>query len=267
MQTPGNISKDEPSLFPKEENVNSKSPFIGRKLVIEGSFSNFKKDSIKLRIKQLGGEVITGNVTKNIHYFVEGDFVSSDVMDKLNKLDFDGYHLRILKEPDLINIFNGKYEGYYVEDVLKKDLRLTIDHFNKKHVTYTGVVTESSGRQYFPNPIYGKNMYLGQGVTGNRMILSQMLGLIGVFSGQGLSDSTQIIMLSQSAYEALKKGEQHSEIDVIQNAYNRGLAQWYDYLLTTENEFLDWYKSRFELAKDSVCESVYSDYMMSKNIQ
>lgn len=252
------------SLFEETENIEVKSPFINRKIVIEGTFHSIKKDALKAKIKRLGGEIVSGDVTKNVNYFIVGDNVSADKMEKYDKLNFNGYHIKILSESDVLNILNGEVEQYFVSDENIKDLHLTIDHYSKKHVIYQGKITEPSGREYVPNPLYGKNLYLGQGITGDKMVLQQMLGLVGVFSGQGLSDATQVIVLSHSAYDSLKKGLEHPEISLIQETYNRGLAQWYDYLLTTEEDLLSWIKSRNELCHDSVCEKLYADFIESK---
>lgn len=252
------------SLFDETENSEFKSPFINRKVVIEGTFHSIKKDSLKVRIKRLGGEIVSGDVTKNVHYYIVGDNVSADKREKYDKLCFNGYHIKTLSESDVQNIFNGEVEQYFVSDENIKNLHLTIEHYNKKHVIYKGKITEPSGREYIPNPIYGKNLFLGQGITGDKMVMQQMLGLVGVYSGQGLSDSTQIIVLSHSAYESLKKGLEHPEIKLIQETYNQGLAQWYDYLLTTEEDLLSWFKSRYELHHDSVCEKLYTDFIGSK---
>lgn len=252
------------SLFDETENIEVKSPFINRKVVIEGTFHSIKKDALKTKIKRLGGEIVSGDVTKNVHYFIVGDNVSADKMEKYDKLSFNGYHIKTLSESDMQSILNGEVEPYFVSEENIKDLHLTIDHYNKKHVIYQGKIAEPSGREYVPNPIYGKNLFLGQGITGDKMILQQMLGLVGVFSGLGLSDATQVIVLSHCAYDSLKKGLEHPEITLIQETYNQGLAMWYDYLLTTEEDLLSWFKSRNELCHDSVCEKLYTDFIESK---
>lgn len=252
------------SMFEESEKTSIQSPFVNRKIVIEGVFHTIKKETLKTRIRRLGGEVVTGDVTKNIHYFVMGDNIPSDKMEKYDKLCFNGYNIKTLSETDVLNICNGQFDQYIVADENVKDLHLTIDHYVNKHVTYPTKITEPSGREYIPNPIYGKNLYLGGGITGSRMILQQILGLVGVYSGQGLSDATQVIVLSHGAYEALKQGVEHPEITLIQDTYNKGLAMWYDYLLTTEEDLLLWLKARLELCPDSVCQKLYDDFLESK---
>lgn len=247
-----------------EETKIIESPFVGRKVIVEGVFHSIKKEALKTKIKRLGGEIMSGDVTKSINYFVMGDNVASDKMEKYNKLRFDGYHIKTLSEADILNILNGEVHKYLVAKENVKDLHLTIEHYKRKHVVYQEIATDANGLEYMPNPLYGKNIYLGQGITGNRMILSQMLGLVGVFAGQGLSDSTQIIVLSHEAYDALRGNNKHPELTLIQDTYNRGLAQWYDYLLTTEEELLSWYKNRINLSYDSVCDDVYTKFIESK---
>lgn len=259
-------TSDSLSLFDdiEEDKKEIQSPFLGRKVVIEGVFHSLKKDTLKAQILRLGGDVVNGDVTKKVHYFIIGDSVSADKMEKYNKLCFDGFNIKTLTETDVLNILNGEGGRYCVPEENVKNLHITIDHYNKKHVCYQGTVKEPSGREYIQNPLYGKNLYLGNGIIGDRMILSQMLGLVGVFSGGGLCDSTQIIVLSHSAYEALKKDEEHPELTLIQDTYNRGLAQWYDYLLTTEEELLSWYKERIDQCQDSVCKKLYEAFIESK---
>lgn len=180
--------KESLSLFEEVRQSEIQSPFIGRKVVIEGVFNAFKKDALKATVLRLGGEVVSGDVTKKIHYFIKGDKVSSEKMEKYNKLSFDGYHIKILSESDIVAILDGSGSKYCVPDEIVKDLHLTIEHYNKKHVCYQDTKTEPSGREYLPNPLYGKNIYLGKGITGDLNILTQMLGLIGVFSGGGLAE-------------------------------------------------------------------------------
>lgn len=256
----------EVSLFFQEEQPNDSvnNPFAGRKVVIEGTFHTLKRETIKIRIQRLGGEVLSGDVTKNVQYIVLGKNAAAEKVEKLNKLNFNGYYPKILREEDCCNIFEGQYEGYFMPKELSKDLRLTTEHYKKNHVQYGNILTEPSGRQYIPNPLYGKNLYLGQGIRGDKLVLSQMLGMLGIYSGLGLSDSTQIIVLSHEAFRALEDGDTHPELSLIQETYNRGLAQWYSYLLTTEQDLLSWIKSRLDFSKDKAVESVYNVFMASK---
>lgn len=253
------------SLFEDLDDKNDiLSPFIGRKIVIEGVFHTIKKDALKTIVLRLGGDVVSGDVTKKVNYFIKGDRVSAEKLEKYNKLSFDGYHIMTLLETDVVAILNGEGARYCVPGENVKDLHLSIEHYNKKHVVYQDIKIEPSGREYLPNPIYGKNIYLGQGITGDLKTLSQMLGLVGVFGGGGLNDSTQIIVLSHNAFDALKNGKTHPELDLIQDTYNKGLAQWYDYLLTTEEELLSWFKARIDLHKDSVCKKLFEEFIESK---
>lgn len=163
------------SLFEETENMEVKSPFINRKVVIEGTFHSINKNTLKTSIKRLGGEIVSGDVTKNVHFFIVGDNVSADKMEKYDKLCFNGYHIKTLSESDILNILNGDVEKYIVPYENIKDLRMTIDHYNRKHVIYKGKITEPSGREYIPNPIYGKNLFLGQGITGKKCFCNKCL--------------------------------------------------------------------------------------------
>lgn len=257
----------EDQLFADSFVINENNPFNNRKFVLDGQFSKSKRNSIKDRIKMLGGEYVSGDITKAIHYYLTSDSIKEEELAKYKKLVFDGYNIRRLLESDLDRIFEGNYEGYFVDEDIKKDLLLTFQHFEKKHVVYKDLAIEPSGRSYVPNPLYGKNVYLGKGITGEKIILSQMLGILGIYSGMGLGDSTHVIVLSEEAYLALQTGQPHEELTVIQDAYNNGLAQWYDYLLTTEMELLSWIKKRSEFAKDNVCLSLYNDFLQSKSFK
>lgn len=258
----------EPDLFADEGDGGLPSfknnPFEKRKICIDGIIDGYSKEVLKSRICRMGGEIVTGDLTKNVHYIVVNDSISDNKKPSFDKLVFNGFNIRILRKEDIDTIFSGQYSGYEMPKDLEKSLHLTKEHYEKKHVIYLPPKTEDTGREYIPNPIYGKNMYLGSSIKGNKTIFSQMLGLVGVFSGSGLSDSTQIIVLSQEAFDALEKNIPHDELYRIEQTYNSGLAVWYDYLLTTESELLAWFKTRIELSGDNLLGSLYKVFMESR---
>lgn len=258
----------EPDLFADEGDGGLPSfknnPFEKRKICIDGIIDGYSKEVLKSRICRMGGEIVTGDLTKNVHYIVVNDSISDNKKPSFDKLVFNGFNIRILRKEDIDTIFSGQYSGYEMPKNLEKSLHLTKEHYEKKHVIYLPPKTEDTGREYIPNPIYGKNMYLGSSIKGNKTIFSQMLGLVGVFSGSGLSDSTQIIVLSQEAFDALEKNIPHDELYRIEQSYNSGLAVWYDYLLTTESELLAWIKTRIELSGDNVLGTLYKTFLESR---
>lgn len=253
-------------LFTDEEFPTFKNnPFENRKICIDGTISGYSKEYLRSRILKMGGEIVTGDLSKNVHYIVVDKDISDSKKTSYEKLVFNGFNIRILRKEDIDMIFSGQYSDYAMPMNLEKAIHLTKEHYEKKHVIYQSPKIEDSGGMYIPNPIYGKNMYLGSGIKGDKATLSQMLGLVGVFSGGGLSDSTQIIVLSQDAYEALENDMPHEEISRIEQTYNNGLAVWYDYLLTTESEILSWFKTRIDLSGDTLLGGLYHDFLNSRN--
>ncbi|MCR4789588.1 MAG: hypothetical protein K5839_00755 [Treponemataceae bacterium] len=239
------------------------NPLYHRKVCIQGRF-NLPPKVLKQEIEKRGGEVISGDVTKNVHYLLLGHSVPDEKLENLRKLALNGYNIKVLTPSDYEQIKKGNYEGYMVDEIIRKDLHLTIEHYKRFQVSFNSIITGLNGIPKKVNPIYGKSVYLGEGITGQKIILAQLLGMVGVYGGQGLSSSTDIIVLSPTAFNALKQGTENSEIQTIQDRYNQDLSTSFNYQITTEDELLSWMNEKFDSSNDSACKQIMQEFIKSK---
>ncbi len=77
--------------------VSSKSPFLGKTVVLTGSLSSMDRDTAKAKIKELGGSV-SGSVSKNTDFVVAGEEAGS----KLDKAEELG--VRVLSEEEFLGM-------------------------------------------------------------------------------------------------------------------------------------------------------------------
>ena len=188
------------------------SPFSGRSVCLLGSIPK----STQQKILAHGAEIKQG-LSRNVHYVVVGKNASSDSLEYLQQLAYNGYNPKVLSENDLENIFQGHYSSYVVPEQIKKDLHLTLQHYLDSRLSFEG------GK----NPLYMKELYLAPDTEMPQTELYQMLGNRGVYA---------------NSLRHLQEGKTDDTLRYIEQQYNQSRAQAFRFVMTSETELLAWLK-------------------------
>lgn len=230
-----------PDLFSSmEDNIN---PFHNRRVVIGGEFSLSTK-ALRSRLRAMGAD-IENNVTKNTHYVVLGASVPETLKENLYNVKVRrGYDVMELSENDLTAILNGRFEGYYTDKEVRKNLMLTYSHYSEAYIK------PMEGE----NPVLEENIYIPSNVEVRRDVLCQIIGNIGAYANDEITNGSDadktkpIVMLTDATLERLKNGEKDDVIAYIERIYNESNSDGLPYQFISMSELLAWTKKR---SKDS----------------
>lgn len=230
------------------------NPFYDRKVVITGEFP-IKRKKLGQILKKMGADNNTV-LSKKTNYILIGEKPGPSKMDyleKLEKLKFDGYHIRKLYWKDIEQIFSGDWEGYHSEQNIEKKLNLTYEHYESKLARFENGY----------NIIASKELFYGKGFAGDFDLFNQITGNLGAFGDCDLYPNTQICVLSDDTVDNLFKGKKDETIEYIQNYYNNQKSVVFDYSFISESAILDFCKQRCESCGDEVTMELYEKYMES----
>lgn len=227
------------------------NPFYDRKVVITGIFTQERK-KLGLQLKSMGADINTG-ITKNTNYVLIGEDPGLKKIEKVDKLIYDGYKIRKLYQKDIDAILSGEWEVYHATKEVKKDIDLTIEHYNRHHIGF-----ENEG-----NIIASKELYYGKGFAGNFDLFNQITGNLGACGDNTIYPETNICVLSNSTIEKLKKGEKDETILYIQDLYNSNKSITFDFKFISEHEILAFCIKRCDECGDEVTKYLYTKYINS----
>lgn len=227
------------------------NPFYDRKVVITGLF-DIERQALASRLKKMGAD-IDSTVTKRTNFVLVGKEPGWAKMEKVDKLNMNGFNIRKLHQEDIDRIFAGEWEDYLVGKENKKELNLTYEHLSSPefHIPVTA---------WNINPFVNKEFYCGKGMSGNSDFIAQMFGNVGAYCSPRIDKDIEACIISDSTAEALKNGEKDETIIYIQDTYNAMKSQAFDYKFVIESEFLDWIKKRTQNTGDSVTAKLIAAY-------
>ena len=240
------MQKDLKNAFQSPEN-----PFYDRKVVITGVFEIERKRLGQI-LKKMGAD-IDNAISKNTNFVLIGEDPGYSKLKKLEKLEHDGFKIRIIYEKDLQEIFSGNGLRYHTPKKNEKEIDLTISHYDNRHIVFEGMT----------NVIAGKELFLDKGITGNRDCFSQIIGNLGAYCNYRLDKETQVCILSMSTIANLRKGIKNEVIIEIQNYYNENKSNIFNYEFISEYEILEYCKRRCEVCGDKVTMRLYNEYVSS----
>ena len=201
------------------------TPFTGRAVCLLGSVPK----TLQQRMIALGADIKQG-LSRNVHYVVLGKNVSDAAMENLQGLVFNGYNPKVLGESDLQDIMQGHYTPYLVPEQIKKDLHLTLRHYQSNQFRYEGSM----------NPLYMKELYLAPDMPAD---FYQMLGNRGIYANTYIDDTTDVLVISDTSLRHLQEGTTDATLRYIEQQYNQSRAQAFRYVMTSEGELLTWLKT------------------------
>lgn len=233
-------------------NANPDNPFYDRKVVITGIFKYERKELAQM-LKKMGADINT-SISKKTNFVLIGEDPGLSKLEKIDQLLHDGFPIRKLYQEDLDAILSGEWDKYRENKEIVKDLDFTIDHYNKHHIKFKNDV----------NVIASKELFYGKGFAGKFSLFNQMTGNLGA-AGDDLSiyPDTNICVLSNQTISKLENGIKDETILYIQDFYNNNKSVKFDFKFTSEQEILDFCKSRCEKCGDKCTMDLYNAYLNS----
>lgn len=227
------------------------NPFYDRKVVITGEFTQ-KRNTLGKILKSMGADVNT-TISKNTHFVLVGSDPGPKKIEKINKLEHDGFHIQVLYQHDLDAILNDDWSSYRTVKETIKDLDLTIEHYNKHHIKFDNNI----------NIIASRELYYGKNLSGNLDVFKQICGNLGACGDNEIYPETNICIISDSTLEKLRKGEKDETILYIQDYYNKNKSVTFGLTFLSENEILEYCKQRCLACGDELTMEYYGKYIKS----
>lgn len=231
--------------------ADEKNPFYDRKVVITGEFS-MPRMLIADKLKKMGADIDT-SITKKTNYVLIGFDAGPAKMAKVDKLIHDGYNIKKIYENELMEIFDGKWNSYYADKEVKKELDFTIDHYNNHHLLF----------ENDKNIIASKNLYFGDCFSGKLDLIRQIAGNLGAFCDSLIYPETHICVLSSSTLKSLENGVKDDTIKYIQDYYNSNKSIVFNFKFISEDEFMRYCKQRCDIYKDDITLALYNKYVLN----
>lgn len=260
-----NLCLFDDSSFEDSKIMSNNDLFQNKKVLVAGTFQN--TNLLVNNLKELGADVKKDGtktlLTQKHHYIVMGDNPSPDTLNRLKKNNHDGFFPCILTEQQVMDIVSGKQTLPFMPKEVEKKVVISIDHYNwdwtsELGIHYEGHIKYEDGK----NKISGKELFFGDGFRGRLDCLFQIVGNLGAVGTNVLYPETAIIVISDSTYDKLVKGERDATIQKIENYYNKEVdAKSFDYVFTRESELLDWVKSWCDRFGAPVTRALYDKYM------
>ncbi|MCR5315864.1 MAG: hypothetical protein K6E52_08230 [Bacteroidaceae bacterium] len=224
-------------------------------------FGKWKYTSqLKKELKNVGAEVAS-SLTKYVTYILLGEDPSTDELEEIQKLRFNGFNACILRSYDVqallhqSDFFNREekmdWQRYIMPIILTKKLDFSFEHYMHFHVSFKGL----------ENIIAQKELFFGKGFKSNPEHFYQITGNLGAFGNWVLSKEVDICVLSNSTLEKLKEGVKDETIKYIEKTYNEGDSDQFLYTFMSEQDVLDYCKFRCETYGDEVTMRLYKKYL------
>lgn len=220
-------------LFSDEELL-TPHPFKGRVVCVLGEFQISSK-SLQKKLLEFGADYKPSTrVSRNVHYVLLGDNAPQDQLQNLESLRFNGFEPKIITPQDFDDILQGHYTSYSVPEEISKNLHLTYAHYQRFKVDYHENI----------NPLYTSELYISPDTYTSHDVLYQQLGNRGIYANSYVDENTDVLVISNETLAVLKRGETNDILRMVEETYNTSRAQAYRYVMTTEDELLQWLNAK-----------------------
>ena len=268
--------------------VEVENPLKGKRLCLTGEFRMPQKE-LYAKLKALGvdpqkkidrvsdtrvykeGDAIPP-VKESTNIFVVGKNPNEDSLKRFALNVHDGYHAKMISEDKLYEYLAGQFtEEDMVPDVVEKCINLDYSYYEWTAPVINGktyVTRVSSPLSYDPefciNPISRKEIYVPAIPGVDMNVFRQIIGNLGGYANAEFFDETNIVMLSDSTLEKLKKGIKDEIILGIESRYNKSNSKIFNIQFTSESDFINWARKRMEKFSDESTKALMKKYDMKK---
>lgn len=174
------------------------SPFLGRRVVVTGTFSQSRQTLRSTLLKLGASEVRYDKLQRGVHFLLAGENPVPDVISYWRLYVHDGYNIRRLSAEDLQRIQGGDYAAYQMPEEMAKDLHLTHEHL---YWTAPEISSLKETRQVSPvsldsmDVLYGKEIFVHRSIMESMPQLAQALGCLGAYANIEMSDDIDFILI------------------------------------------------------------------------
>ena len=187
-------------------------PFLGRKVVVTGSFAQ-SRQALRSTLMKLGAsEVRFDKLQRNTHFLLAGDCPDPEVINYWRLYVHDGYNIRRLSAEDLLRIQGGDYSAYQMPEEMPKELHLTQEHIYWNAPEISGL---KNTRQVSPlalntpDVLYGKEIFVHTSIMDSMPTLAQAIGCLGAYANTEMADDTDCILIPKDMPQDICQTVEH----------------------------------------------------------
>lgn len=223
------------------------SPFLGRRVVVTGTFSQSRQTLRSTLLKHGAAEVRYDKLQRGVHFLLAGENPVPDVISYWRLYVHDGYNIRRLSAEDLQRIQGGDYAAYQMPEEMAKDLHLTHEHL---YWTAPEISSLKETRQVSPvsldsmDVLYGKEIFVHRSIMESIPQLAQALGCLGTYANIEMSDDIDFILIPK---------DMPAEIcDAVEDYYNSSRSTMFNVPFVILEDLLSYLQERIQRFPDEV---------------
>ena len=223
------------------------SPFLGRRVVVTGTFSQSRQTLRSTLLKLGASEVRYDKLQRGVHFLLSGENPVPDVISYWRLYVHDGYNIRRLSAEDLQRIQGGDYAAYQMPEEMAKDLHLTHEHL---YWTAPEISSLKETRQVSPvsldsmDVLYGKEIFVHRSIMESMPQLAQALGCLGAYASIEMSDDIDFILIPK---------DMPAEIcGAVENYYNSSRSTMFNVPFVILEDLLSYLQERIQRFPDEV---------------
>ena len=223
------------------------SPFLGRRVVVTGTFSQSRQTLRSTLLKLGASEVRYDKLQRGVHFLLAGENPVPDVISYWRLYVHDGYNIRRLSAEDLQRIQGGDYAAYQMPEEMAKDLHLTHEHL---YWTPPEISSLKETRQVSPvnldsmDVLYGKEIFVHRSIMESMPQLAQALGCLGAYANIEMSDDIDFILIPK---------DMPAEIcDAVEDYYNSSRSTMFNVPFVILEDLLSYLQERIQRFPDEV---------------
>ena len=268
-------------LFDQIEMTN---PLKGKRVCLTGEFRLPYKE-LKAKLESVGVETIdrvsdTRNyqetdaippVKEKTHFFIVGSNPNIESLKRHALNVHDGYHAKLIDEETLYNYINNNFtEEDLIPDIVEKRIDINYGYYQWEAPNINGKTFASRvsspltfDLEGLKNPLSQKEIFVPEIPNIDTGVIRQLIGNFGGYANKEYYDDTNIIMLSDSTLENLKRGIKDEVITKIEDKYNKSTSKIFNIQFTCESDFINWVKHRMSIYPDESTIALLEKYQES----
>lgn len=229
-------------------------PFLGRNVVVTGTFARGRQSLRSTLLKMGATEVRYDKLNRGTHFLLCGESPNEEVMSYWRMYVHDGYNIRLLHEDDLNEILRGNYAPYNMPQEMNKDLRIT-----REHVFWTAPEIGGLKNTREPSPmllqdmavLYNKEIFVHPSFLKALPSLPQLLGCLGAYANTEMADDIDCILISRDLPEQVCRA--------VEQFYNGSRAMQFNTPFLLLDDLLAFIAKRMEDYPDEVLAPLWEE--------
>lgn len=223
-------------------------PFLGRKVVVTGSFSTDRRTIRSTLLKLGASEVRYDKLQRSTHFLLVGENPDQEVLDYYRLYVHDGYNVCRIGEEDLGRIYNGDYAPYRMPAEMVKELHLTEEHLYWSAPEICGLknLRQSSPLRIMDGStiLYGREIFVHISLMDMYPELPQLVGCLGAYANTELADDADSILMPRNMPAEVCRA--------VEEYYNSSCATQFNMPFILFEDLIDYIQQRVDTYRDEV---------------